>query len=374
MTANRKILLVFDGGLAPGYTAVCVGMTEEGEARGFEVWAAQEGFRSLTGDTRSEFRIVRVVMDAQDAFEVNRQGIPSQVMYRRITDPGCNFRSERYRNFVDTDLQRKAAQFIDDRGFTHVTFVGGNGTLHGAKALCNFLDERIHVGFINCSADSDLLGDRSVGFLTALEEGARLARGLFEDAFTHKRHYILEMMGNRGGKHALHCGCSARAHIIILPQMDLSSEIMRDIAETLHTQSHSLTVIAEGYKLDERSAIAGPRLSASEWFKEELAKHDLCDHPDKRVIAESFSRFIRGTPPLMMECELVYLKCQLLYDAFERGESRIIAYYSGEHDLGTRSISEVQTDNSVSLDFLNMIDRFHIQSLRDHARRVYKNA
>ena len=373
MTANRKILLVFDGGLAPGYMAVGVGMTEEGEARAFEVWAAHEGFRSLTGDTESDVRIVRVAMDAQNAFEANRRGIPSQVMYRRITEPGSNFRSERYRNFVNTDRQQKAAQFIEDQGFTHVTLIGGNGTLQGAKALCAFLKEEIHVGFINCSVDSDILGDRSVGFLTALEEGARLARGLFEDAFTHKRHYILEMMGNRGGKHALHCGCSARAHIIILPQMDLSADIMRDIAETLRSESHSLTIIAEGYKRAERSTIDGPDLPASEWFKEELAKHGLRDHPEKRVIAESFSRFIRGIPPLMMECELVYLKCQLLYDAFERGESRITPYYLGEHDLGTRPIADVQTDNSVSHDFLNMIDRFHIRSLREHARRAYSN-
>ncbi len=367
--SEKKMLLVFDGGLAPGYTAVGVGMTEEGEARGFEVWAAHEGFRSLTGNMLSDIQLERVVMTIKDAAALSREGVPSQFMYRKIDDPGCDFRSERYKDFKKPELQKKAADFISGHGFTHVTFIGGNGTLQGAQALCKHLDEKIFIGFINCSADSDILGDRSVGFLTALEEGSRVARGLFEDAFTHKRHYILEMMGNLGGKHALHCGCSARAHVIILPQMDLTDAIVSDIAQTLKAKTHSLTVIAEGYKKEERQE-AYPRQSASERFRDQLAAFGLVDGPDKRVIAESFSRFIRGTPPLMMECELAYLKSQLLYKAFARGESRVMAYYMAEHDLGTRPMESVKTDNSVEAIFLDMIDRFNITSLREHARLV----
>ncbi|MEM9488387.1 MAG: 6-phosphofructokinase [Myxococcota bacterium] len=370
MTSRPKMLLVFDGGLAPGYTAVGVGMTEEGEERGYEVWASHEGFRSLTGDTDQPIRLERVVMQLKDVFELDRQNIHAQHMYRKIDDPGCDFRSERYREFREAGKSQLAARFIEEHGFTHVTFAGGDGTLAGAKAICEHLDKDIKVGFINCSADSDLAGDRSVGFLSALEEGARVARGLFEDAYTHKRHYILEMMGNRGGKHALHCGCSARAHLIVLPQMNLSDEILKDIAEQLSRESHSLTVIAEGYKKDERRA-RFPGKSASQQLAEDLARFGLVDSPKKRVIAESFSRFIRGAPPLMMECELAYLKCQLLYKAFERGESRILAYYVGEHEHGTRPLAEVHTDNGVEPLFIDMIDRVGIPSLRKHAHEVY---
>ncbi|NIR30408.1 MAG: 6-phosphofructokinase [Gammaproteobacteria bacterium] len=368
----KKLLLVFDGGLAPGYTAAAVGMTEEGEARGYEIWAAREGFRSLTGDTLAAGRLERVVMGMDEAFELSRYGIAAHAMYRRIDMAGSEFRSERYPEFETPARQRQAAAFVRDEGFTHLVFLGGNGTFQGARALCGHLDAGIRVGFINCSVDSDLLGDRSVGFLTALEAGSQVARGLFEDAYTHRRHYILEMMGNHGGKHALHCGCAARAHLIILPQMDLSPEIMCDIAQTLAEKSHSLTIVAEGYKKRERAERC-PELSASEYFKRELARFGFEDRPERRVLAESYSRFIRGVRPLMMECEIAYLKSQLIYKAFDRGESGVIAYYLGEHNLGTRPMEQVRTDNGVEPLFLDMIDRFRIASLREQARCVYNN-
>ena len=73
MSDKPKLLMVFDGGLAPGYTAVAVGMTEEGEARGFEMWAAHEGFRSLCGASISDIRLERIVMRISDAFELAGQ-------------------------------------------------------------------------------------------------------------------------------------------------------------------------------------------------------------------------------------------------------------------------------------------------------------
>ncbi len=366
---RKKMLLVFDGGLVPGYMAAGAGMVEEGEARGYEVWGAAEGFRSLTGDTQLDVRILRLVMSLEDTYDlVLNHGIPAMPMYKISDHPGCDFRSERYKEFVKPELQKKAAEYIKANGFTHVTFLGGNGTLLGAKAILKHLDG-VCAGFINCSADSDILGDRSVGFLTALEEGARIARGLFEDALAHKRHYILEMMGNESGKHTLHCGCSARAHIIVLPQMDLSGTVIKDIAETLRSKSHSLTLVAEGYKRKERGQNS-PRDSASVMLQKELAAHGLEDRPQKRVIAESYSRFIRGRPPLLMECETAYLKSQLLYKAFEKGEEHVMAYLMGDHDYGTRHLDEVDTDNNVEPVFLDMIDRFQIASLRAHAQAV----
>ena len=41
-----RLLLVFDGGNAPGYSSVAVALTEEGERRGYEVWAATPQWRA----------------------------------------------------------------------------------------------------------------------------------------------------------------------------------------------------------------------------------------------------------------------------------------------------------------------------------------
>ena len=54
-SADRRLLLVFDGGDAPGYSSVAVALTEEGTRRGYEVWAAAAGFR-IAPDQIDAFR------------------------------------------------------------------------------------------------------------------------------------------------------------------------------------------------------------------------------------------------------------------------------------------------------------------------------
>ena len=364
MQRTDRLLLVFDGGVAPGYTAVAVAVTEQAEARGYEVWAAREGFRSLADAGHERLRIERLTVDPERTADPAGAGGFVRNLYGHIGDAGSPFRAERYRGFEQEAPRREAARFIDEQDFGTCVFAGGNGTLQGLKALAPRLDPGTRTGFVNCSVDSDLRGDRSVGFLTALEEGARIARGLFEDALTHKRHYILEMMGNRGGKHTLHSGASARAHLIVLPQMELSGAIMGDIAAELERRDHSLTVVAEGYGPPRRAEGE----SAAHYLRDQLAEHGFADRPERRVIAESYSRYVRGVRPLQLENERVFLKTGLLLDAFGRGESGIMPYYVGGHAFGVRRLEDVETDNTVEAEYLDMIDRFGLASLRAHAR------
>src|SRR3954467_3138766 len=115
--SERRLLLLFDGGNAPGYSSVAVALTEEGERRGYEVWAATQGFRSLTRDATSHPPFQRLIVrrperalrrDAtapppSERLMVSRkerdallaQGIPARSMGRRVLDAGSDFRSER---------------------------------------------------------------------------------------------------------------------------------------------------------------------------------------------------------------------------------------------------------------------------------------
>lgn len=368
----KKALFIFDGGLAPGYTAVAVGLTEEGERLGWECWAAHSGFRSLCEGFSDEPHLVRVVISPIKAFELNHKGYPTEMMGRRIFYPGSDFRSERYPQFAQEENQKKAAQEIINQGFEIVIYCGGDGTLRGAKALAKFLPENIKTGFINISADSDILKDRSVGFLSCAEHGAEIARGLYEDAYTHQRIYFLEMMGNRSGRHALHSGAAARAHLIILPVFDFSQEVMEEIAFNLMKRRHALLVVAEGYKKEERikNQIS---LNAAEYFKKELEEYGLKDSPNKRVIAEPFSRYLRGVRPLRIDCEIAHLKCQLLAEALDEGQSNIMVYYQSEHVMGFQKFEEATSDNAVEKEFMGLIDRMNLKKFREYALSVIGN-
>jgi 6-phosphofructokinase len=368
--SDRRLLAVFDGGDAPGYASVAVALTEEGTRRGYEVWAAAEGFRSLTRDFASSPRFERLIVGRQERYALLAKGIPARSMGRRVLDAGSDFRSERYPGFLEQDRRREAAAIFRAEGFTHLVCVGGNGTLEGTKAMLEEFAERPPVAFVNVSIDDDLSGDRAIGFLSGVEAGATVARGLSEDAYTHKRIYILEMMGNRSGRHALHCGVAARAHLIVLPFFRFTAEVVEEIAHALARVDYALVVVAEGYEAERRKTMReatrdatgapGPAISASELFKRQLEEAGLTDGKDgvgKRVIAEPYSRFLRGLRPSFIDVSAAYLKASLLFAAFDAGRMEAAPYVLASNDVGVRSLEEVSREDGVEPAFLPLLER-----------------
>ena len=361
--AARRLLVIFDGGNAPGYASVAVALTEEGSRRGYEVWAATEGFRSLTRDAKSDPPFERLITGRSERYSLLAQGIPARSMGRRVLDAGSDFRSERYKHFHERERRREAAAMLRAQGFTHLCCVGGNGTFSGLTAWLDDLDPRPATGFINVSVDNDVAGDRAIGFLTGVEAGATIARGLHEDAYTHKRIYVLEMMGNRSGRHALHCGVAARAHLIVLPFFSFPDEVLAEVAKGLARAEYALVIVAEGYEAERRARDYGG-ISASAFFKMQLEAHGLSDTPDKRVVAEPFSRYIRGVRPAFLEVSAAYLKASLLFAAFEEGRTEVMPYVLAANDVGVIPFSQITREDRVERDFLPLLDRLGMEKFQ----------
>lgn len=366
--AQKRLLAVFDGGDAPGYSSVAVAITEEGSRRGYEVWAATEGFRSLTVDSKNEPRFERLVVSRSERYALLGQGIPTRSMGRRVLDPGSDFRSERYKSFHQIERRVEAAKTFEQQGFTHLVCVGGNGTFEGVRAwLEAFENGPPSSAFVNVSIDNDVKGDRAIGFLSGVEAGATVARGLYEDGYTHKRTYLLEMMGNRSGRHALHCGVASRAHLIVLPFFSFPEEVLQEIAEGLAKTESALVVIAEGYE-QERRRREGRDQSASSYFRMQLEQFGLRDQSHKRVIAEPFSRYLRGVRPGFADVSAAYLKASLLFDAWDEGKTAIMPYVLAAHDAGVRPFEQVTRDDRVERAFLPLLDRMNLPKLRAWVR------
>ena len=353
-SSDRRLLVVCDGGDAPGYSSVAVALTEEGTRRGYEVWAAAEGFRSLTRDSSATPRFERLIVGRQERYALLAKGIPARSMGRRVLDAGSDFRSERYEAFFERDRRHEAAETFRTQGFTHLVCVGGNGTLEGTKSMLDEFAVRPPAAFINVSIDNDLAGDRAIGFLSGVEAGATIARGLSEDAYTHKRVYILEMMGNRSGRHALHCGVAARAHLIVLPFFRFTDEVVAEIAAALARVDYALVVVAEGYEADRRRSTDA--VSASQFLKAQLAAAGLRDGDRKRVIAEPYSRFLRGLRPSFIDVSSAYLKVSLLFGAFEEGRTEVVPFVLASNDVGIRTFAEVAREDGVEPAFLPLLE------------------
>jgi 6-phosphofructokinase len=291
-------------------------------------------------------------------------------MGRRLLDAGSDFRSERYPGFFERSRRREAAETFRAQGFTHLACVGGNGTLEGTKAmLTEFMSSHPPAAFINVSIDNDLAGDRAIGFLSGVEAGATMARGLSEDAYTHKRIYILEMMGNRSGRHALHCGVAARAHLIVLPFFQLTDEVVEEIAQALGRVDYALVVVAEGYEAERRRAMGG--ISASELLKRQLASAGLADGDQKRVLAEPYSRFLRGLRPSFVDVSSAYLKASLLFSAFDAGRTEVVPYVLASNDVGVRSFAEVVREDGVEPAFLPLLERLGLPRFQELVRQRF---
>jgi 6-phosphofructokinase len=368
-SAERRLLAVFDGGNSPGYASVAVALTEEGTRRGYEVWAATEGFRSLTSDATAEPKFERLIASRKDRYALLAQGIPARSMGRRVLDAGSDFRSERYAGFFEKARRAEAAETFRAQGFTHLVCVGGNGTLEGTRALLDEMGERPPTAFVNVSLDNDVAGDRAIGFLSGVEAGATIARGLAEDAYTHKRVYLLEMMGNRSGRHALHCGVAARAHLIVLPLFKLTDDVCAEIAAALSKADSAIVVVAEGYEAERRRALG--RISASELLRQQLAAAGLVDSQRKRVIAEPFSRYIRGVRPVFAEVSAAYLKATLLFGAFDEGRGEIMPYMLGAHDVGVRPFAAIGREDRVERAFLPLLDRLGLPKFQALVRERF---
>ncbi|KYG04677.1 phosphofructokinase [Sorangium cellulosum] len=361
--SDKRLLLVFDGGNAPGYSSVAVALTEEAARRGFEVWAATEGFRSLTADARAQPQFERLIMSRRQRYSLLAQGIPARSMGRRVLDAGSDFRSERYTGFLDREKRKQAAVTFKEQGFTHLICVGGNGTFEGIKAWLDEFEVRPQSGFVNVSIDNDLEGDRAIGFLSGVETGANIARGLYEDAYTHKRIYILEMMGNRSGRHALHCAVAARAHLIVLPFFRFPQDVLGELAEGLGRADYALVIVAEGYEAERRRK-EHPGVSASVFLKQQLEGAGLRDTPDKRVIAEPFSRYIRGIRPAFLDVSAAFLKASLLLSAFDEGRTEVMPYVLAANDVGVLDFASIRREDGVERAFLPLLDRLDLQRFK----------
>lgn len=361
----KRALLVFDGGDAPGYATVAVALTEEGARRGYEMWAATEGLRSLTSDRTAQPAYERLIVGRGERYSLLAQGIPARSMGRRVLDAGSDFRSERYRGFRDRSRRVEAAEEFVRQGFTHLVCIGGDGTFAATKAWREELGPQVPIGFVNVSIDNDLTGDRAIGFASGVEAGAGIARGLLEDAYTHKRIYLLEMMGNRSGRHALHCGVAARAHLIVLPSFQFPDAVIAELAAALAKADYALVVVAEGYELEKRKRLSQVP-SASEFLRTQLERGGLRDTPHKRVIAEPFSRHLRGVRPAYAEVSAAYLKASLLMDAFDAGRTAVMPYVLAAHDAGLREFAEVRSHQGVEPAFAPLLERLGLPLFRQH--------
>ncbi|MCD6560846.1 MAG: 6-phosphofructokinase [Deltaproteobacteria bacterium] len=347
MFEEFDVLILQDGGCAPGYNPVTAFITYHLEDIGRAVYATREGFKSLVLGNDTDF--VRLVYDP--AIFKKLDHIPGVYNAAPLSEwRGAYLRSERYGGFIKKEIQKKAAETIRKKNVKAIIAIGGNGTFQGMQALCDFIPTYIQLFFVPVTIDSDIAGTECIGQNTGIEMGAEKIRCYMADARTHKRVYIIEMMGACSGFHALHSCLGARAHLAVLPNMVIDH---KKVVEALNKKTECVIVVAEGYKREERM-VKGIKDNAAVYFYKELLATGI--EIERKVVCEPFARDIRGAAPNNQDITLAQRMAYNVAEYLRAGTSRLMpAVISGrEYAI---PFNEIRTENMVEKGLLVLSDR-----------------
>jgi 6-phosphofructokinase 1 len=221
-----KFAVLTSGGDAPGMNAAIRAVVRGGIHFGHEIFGIQDGFKGLLA---SDFRS----MTARDVGGIIQQG-------------GTILGSARCAEFSGKGGVENGRRVLESRGIQGLIVIGGNGLQAGAAALAN-------TGFpvvgVASTIDNDLFGtDISIGVDTALNVALEAIDRIKITASSHRRAFLVEVMGRNCGYLALAAGIAGGAEVVVTPEIEMEPEMVATAFQQAYARgkAHAIGVIAEG--------------------------------------------------------------------------------------------------------------------------------
>jgi 6-phosphofructokinase 1 len=230
MTAKKRIAVLTSGGDAPGMNAAIRAVVRMGIGLGWEVFGVRNGYAGLCegGDLIAP-------LGARDVGGILGRG-------------GTFLGSARLEEFKNVDAREQAIRNLQIRGIEGLVVIGGNGTQAGALALSKM---GLPVVGVASTIDNDLTGsDITIGVDTALNIALEAIDRLRVTASSHRRAFLLEVMGRKCGYLALMAGIAGGAETVVIPEAEVDPDVIAEELQAAHERgkAHALVVVAEGAK------------------------------------------------------------------------------------------------------------------------------
>lgn len=224
----EKILVITSGGDAPGMNAAIRAVVRTAMHYDISVYGSCLGFRGLTEDT---------------IFPLTAESVANC-----LQRGGTILKSTRYPEFKDATIRAKAAQSLQQEGIDALIVLGGDGSFRGATLLAQESD--IAVIGIPCTIDNDIRNtEYTIGFDTACNTALQAIDRIRDTAFSHNRHFLVEVMGRATGFLAVEVGIAGGAEFVLIPETPLSiDDLVTRIQQRKRTKLGSIIVVAEGEK------------------------------------------------------------------------------------------------------------------------------
>jgi len=224
----KRIAVLTSGGDAPGMNAAIRAVVRTGIAEDIDVYGVHQGYEGLIADNMA-------FLSRRDVGGIMQIG-------------GTFLGSARCPEFETEDGRRVAIANVERRGIEALVVIGGNGSQTGSHALWK-------MGFpvvgIASTIDNDLEGsDVTIGVDSAINVALEAIDRLKVTAQSHRRAFLVEVMGRKCGYVALMAGIAGGAEVVVIPEREITpSEVARDLRDAYDRgKTHALVVVAEGAK------------------------------------------------------------------------------------------------------------------------------
>ncbi len=222
----QRIAVLTSGGDAPGMNAAIRAVVRTGIEDGLDVYGVHNGYTGLIDGHIS-------YLSRRDVGGIMQLG-------------GTFLGSSRCPDFQALEGRRKAIANLESQGIGALVVIGGNGSQSGSQALWKMGYPVVGVA---STIDNDLEGtDVTIGVDTAINVALEAIDRLKITAASHRRAFLVEVMGRKCGYVALMAGIAGGAEVVVIPEREISPE---EVASELRAayergKTHALVVVAEG--------------------------------------------------------------------------------------------------------------------------------
>jgi 6-phosphofructokinase 1 len=222
----RRIAVLTSGGDAPGMNAAVRAVVRAGVSEGFEIFGIRNGYAGLIRDDL-------LPLGCRDVGGIIERG-------------GTFLGTSRCEEMHREGGQEAAVSVLRARKIDGLVVIGGNGSQAGALALSR---RGFPVVGVASTIDNDLPGtDISIGATTAIEIAVEAIDRLRVTASSHRRAFLVEVMGRHCGYLALLAGIASGAEATVIPEAPIQPEELAHelIAAEGRGKRHAIVVVSEG--------------------------------------------------------------------------------------------------------------------------------
>lgn len=222
----KRVAVLTSGGDSPGMNPAVRAITRAGLNQGFEIIGIENGYQGI----------------------FDRQFIPlnSLEVSGIIRDAGTFLATSRCAEMRNPGGPKAAVDILRQEGIEALAVVGGDGSLTGAK----FIHE---LGFpvigLPGTIDNDIYGtDMGIGVDTSLNTIIHLIDMIKATAASHRRCFVVEVMGRNSGYLALMSTISTGSQVAVIPEYRYNMDsIIKNLTKRMERKhNNSVVIVAEG--------------------------------------------------------------------------------------------------------------------------------